>query len=102
MFTNAIPGTIIVEKQTELDGDPNNFEFTGDASGSISDDQQIIVTNLAPGTYTSTEILPEGWTLISITLDDNNSSGDVNTKSATFDRFTCFQVKGCGLNVYVP
>ena len=102
VFSNAMTGTIIVEKQTDPDGDPNQFVFTGDASGSISDNQQIVVTNLPPGTYSATEILPEGWTLTNITLDDNNSSGDVDIKTATFNLEAGETVKGCTLSVYIP
>ena len=51
-------GTIIVEKQTDPDGAPDAFTFTGDVAGAIPDGGQIVVTNLAPGTYTSTETVP--------------------------------------------
>ena len=45
-------GTIIVEKQTEPDGwTAKDFAFTGAATGTISDGEQIVVTDLAPGTY---------------------------------------------------
>ncbi len=81
-------GTIIVEKQTDPDGASDSFTFNGDVNGSIADGGQIIVANLPPGTYTSQEIVPAGWTLISITLDDGASatpsSGDINTGVATF------------------
>jgi hypothetical protein len=77
-------GTIIVEKQTDPDGAPDMFTFTGDAAGTISDDQQIIVSGLPPGTYSSQEAVPAGWDLTSIVCDDSNSSGDVSTRTATF------------------
>jgi hypothetical protein len=84
-FTNTLRrGTIIVEKQTTPDGAPDSFSFSGDAAGSIGDGGQIVVGNLLPGTYTSQEAVPAGWDLISITCDDDNSSGDVNTATATF------------------
>jgi uncharacterized cupredoxin-like copper-binding protein len=83
-FTNTKRGTIIVEKQTDPDGDPQGFSFSGDTVGSISDGQQITASNLVPGTYTSTETVPSGWNLISIVCDDTNSSGNVSTKTATF------------------
>jgi len=81
---NPCVGTIIVEKQTDPDGAPDSFTFSGGAAGTISDGQQIVVSGLQPGTYTSTEIEPAGWDLTSIVCDDNNSSGDVNTRTATF------------------
>ncbi|MBU1188141.1 MAG: DUF11 domain-containing protein, partial [Gammaproteobacteria bacterium] len=83
-FTNTQQGTIIVEKQTNPDGSPQSFDFSGDAAGSIIDGQQIIVNGLLPGNYSSTETLPAGWTLTSISCDDGNSSGNVNTATANF------------------
>ncbi|MBN2092789.1 PKD domain-containing protein [candidate division KSB1 bacterium] len=78
------PGTIIIEKQTNPDGATDVFTFTGDAAGTIADGGQIVVSNLMPGTYTAQEVVPNGWTLTSIVLDDNNSTGDVNTGTVTF------------------
>ncbi|MCK5738476.1 hypothetical protein KAH55_04815, partial [bacterium] len=83
-FTNTQKGTIIIEKQTDPDGAVGSFEFTGDVTGSISDNQQIKVENLIPGQYTAEELVPGGWELTSVVLDDNNSSGDVNTATANF------------------
>jgi len=85
-ITNSVnKGTIIVEKQTNPDGDQTVFPFTGDAAGSISDGQQIVVADLTPGTYTSTENVPGGWVLNNISCDDTNSFGDLGTKTATFN-----------------
>ncbi len=53
-------GTIIVEKQTEPDSSTDYFDFSGDAAGSIKDGEQLSVSNLQPGTYTSQEIVPQG------------------------------------------
>ncbi|MBL7187982.1 MAG: tandem-95 repeat protein [Phycisphaerae bacterium] len=77
-------GTIVVEKQTDPDGAPDSFAFSGAAAGAIKDGEQIVVGNLLPGTYITTELVPAGWTLTDITVDDTNSSGDVNTGTATF------------------
>jgi hypothetical protein len=83
-------GSIIVEKQTIPGGAAGSFTFSGDAAGSISDNEQIVVTGLEAGrTYTSTEInLPLGFSLVSIVCDDgqsaNPSSGSVASKRATF------------------
>ncbi|MFL5641830.1 MAG: isopeptide-forming domain-containing fimbrial protein, partial [Chloroflexota bacterium] len=84
-FTNTKRGTIIVEKQTSPDGAAGQFTFTGDAAGSIGDNGQIVVTNLVPGTYTSTEG-PTGllFDLGAVTCDDANSVGNVETSTATF------------------
>ncbi|MBN1155718.1 PKD domain-containing protein [candidate division KSB1 bacterium] len=78
------PGTIIVEKQTEPAGHPTLFTFSGDASGQIGDNGQIVVSDIPPGTYTSTEAIPIGWELVSIAFTDDNSTYDLNTGTATF------------------
>ena len=78
-------GTIIVEKQTTPDADSQSFTFSGDASGSIKDGEQIVVSGLDPGTYTSQETVPAGWTLTSISVDDGDSTWDLNTETVTFN-----------------
>ncbi|TKJ30526.1 MAG: hypothetical protein CEE40_04825 [Chloroflexi bacterium B3_Chlor] len=84
-ITNTKLGTIIVEKVTNPGGDPATFTFAGDAAGTISDGGQIVVSNLASGTYASTETVPAGWDLTSIVCDDANSSGNTQTATATFN-----------------
>ncbi|MFC1595166.1 collagen binding domain-containing protein, partial [Patescibacteria group bacterium] len=79
-----LPGTIIVEKQTLPDGDEADFEFSGDASGTISDGETIVVSDVAPGQYTSEETVPEGWILTDIACDDDDSTGDTETGIANF------------------
>jgi hypothetical protein len=77
-------GTVIVEKQTIPGGAPGSFTFTGDLSGSISDNEQIILTGLQPGTYFSFEVNPPaGFSLTSIVCDDDNSEGDMAAGKAT-------------------
>jgi len=44
-FTNTKRGTIIVEKQTDIDGQAGSFTFTGTAAGTISDNGQIVEVN---------------------------------------------------------
>ncbi len=88
VFTNTQRGTIIVEKQTNPADSPQTFTFTGDAAGSIADNGQIVVGNLVPGTYTSTEAVTPDWVLDSIVCDDgqsqNPSSGSLVDRKATF------------------
>jgi hypothetical protein len=84
-FTNTKRGTIIVEKQTLPDNSPAIFDFIGDAAGSISDGDTITVPDLMTGTYYSTESGKVHWDLISITCSDTDSSGDLGTKTATFN-----------------
>ena len=84
--TVAPSGKIIVKKVTEPSPDPTStsFTFTGDAAGSIKDGETIEV-QLNPGTYTSTEVAAAGFVLTSITCDDSNSTGNVETATATFN-----------------
>jgi len=84
VFENTQLGTIVVEKQTSPDGASASFSFSGDAAGSIGDGGQIVVQGLAPGTYASTEAALEGWALTAIACDDENSSGSVAARTATF------------------
>ena len=83
-FTNTQNGTIIVEKQTSPDGEPDSFTFLGDVTGSIKDGEQIVVGNLTPGTYSSQETIPSGWNLTSIECDDSNSSINLTWAAVTF------------------
>ncbi|MBI2040118.1 hypothetical protein HYT18_03525 [Candidatus Microgenomates bacterium] len=88
-FNNTKKGTIIVEKQTDPDATAGSFTFTGDASGTISDNGQITVGNLIPGTYTSTENDPgPTFDLTTIDCDDDSSTtpstSNVGTRTATF------------------
>jgi len=83
-FTNTKRGHIIVEKQTLPGGDETLFTFTGGAAGEIGD-EGIIGVEVAPGTYDSTETVPLGWDLTEITCDDENSFGDLETGTATFN-----------------
>jgi DNA-binding beta-propeller fold protein YncE len=83
--TDTDYGTIIVEKQTDPDGSAQEFEFIGDAAGTIKDDEQIVRNCLTPGTYTSQEIVPGGWALVDITVDDDSSAtpSEVNVDGAS-------------------
>ena len=85
-FKNTKRGTIVVEKQTDPDGASGSFGFTGTAAGTISDGGTIVVSNLVPGQYTSTENDPTpNFDLYAITCSDINSSGNVSTRTATFN-----------------
>lgn len=88
-FTNTKRGSIIVKKVT--DPSPNttdSFTYTGDVAGSIKDGGTITVSNLKPGTYTSTEAAKAGFDLTKIECDDHGSatpsSGSTGTRTATF------------------
>jgi subtilisin family serine protease len=75
--------SIVVTKQTMPDGDPTTFTFSGDVAGVVGDGAQLLAS-VGAGTYTSTETVPSGWSLISIQCDDTDSTGDVGTATATF------------------
>ncbi|HWQ33932.1 MAG TPA: hypothetical protein VNQ79_13865 [Blastocatellia bacterium] len=85
---------IIVKKVTDPTGDPAQFTFGGDLSGSIGDGGMLMKDILLPGTYTTSETVPAGWDLTSITCSDptNDSSGSGTTatyKVALGETVTC-------------
>jgi len=85
-ITNTKLGSITVEKQTNPDGAAGSFTFTGAAAGSIGDGGQIIVGNLLPGSYTSTESDPTpGFDLALIQCSDGNSTASIATRTVTFN-----------------
>ncbi len=89
-FTNTKRGTIIVEKQTDPDSTAGSFTFSGDAAGTIPDNGQIVVSNLIPGVYTSSEADPAPtFALTAIACDDGSSvspsAGNVGSRTATFN-----------------
>ena len=61
-----------------------SFSFSGAAAGSIGDGGQIVVADLVPGTYTSTEDAAAGLEPDAISCDDENSTGSVGKRTATF------------------
>ena len=102
MVTIGPLGKIIIGKQTDPDGSAHNFTFTGDANGSIQDDETIEVSGLPAGEYTSTEIVSAGWSLTSIVCDDSNSSGNLSTRTATFKLEAGETVKAVFYNTELP
>jgi uncharacterized repeat protein (TIGR01451 family) len=86
VFTNtAQPGSIMVEKQTLPGGDTTTlFDFTGALTGSLVDGGTAS-KDVEPGTYTVTEGEETRWDLTAIVCDDADSSGDVGSRTATFE-----------------
>ena len=88
-YENIQQGKIIVEKQTDPADSPQDFLFTGDAAGTLVDNGQIVVDDLVPGTYFSTEFVPAGWDLTAISCDDGASNTpsevDLANAEATFN-----------------
>ena len=73
---------IRVLKVTDPLGSPEEFAFTGDLSGSLKDgDPALSADVLAPGTYSTSETVPAGWDLTSISCNDANSTGSATPKA---------------------
>ncbi len=75
--------TIAVRVVTQPVGDPTKFFFGGDLNGSIGDGGSLSAQEPA-GEYTTTQTLPQGWTLTSITCD-NGSGEAIGTGTVRFD-----------------
>jgi hypothetical protein len=89
-FSNTQRGTLVVASRTIPDGAPGQIQFTGVPSGTIPTHGTLVVSNLEPGTYTTTEADPApNFNLGSVDCDDgassNSSSGDPSTRSAVFN-----------------
>src|SRR5205807_10331132 len=82
-FTDTKQGAVIVKKV--MVGGTDTFTYSGTPSGAISTNNGTITASVAPGQYTSTETVPAGWALTSISCDDANSTGNVGTATATFN-----------------
>ncbi len=90
IFTNTRAGTIVLASQTIPDGSAGTFQFTGVPSGTVPSGSTLVVSNLEPGTYTSTEVNPApDFEVTAIDCDDGASatpsSGDPGTRSAVFN-----------------
>lgn len=78
-------GSMTIVKQTLPDGDQTEFTFAGDVEAILSDGESATVGQLEPETYSATELVPEGWDLTDISCDDDDSTGDIGTGTATFN-----------------
>ncbi len=79
-FTNTKQSRIVVEKQTNPDGDTQVFGFSAsyDANGfSLSDGQQDDSGPLAAGTYSVSESVPAGWDLKSVVCSDGSPASAI-------------------------
>lgn len=71
----ALPGVIIVQKETDPAGETTSFEFSTNYSSTffLADSETDNSGNLRPGTYSVSEInIPAGWVLSSATCDDGS------------------------------
>jgi plastocyanin len=85
-FTNTKRGHIIIDKVTDPDGDPALFTFDpsyGDNFNLADETAPNDSGALQPGTYTVVELAKAGWDLTALDCNDNDSSGDVPTATAT-------------------
>ncbi len=90
VFTNAKDAMIIVEKQTNPNGDPQVFAFAAsyDANGfTLSDGQSNNSGVLDPGTYSVSETVPAGWDLGSAVCDDGSAPASIGL--AAGETVTC-------------
>jgi hypothetical protein len=86
----AAEGTLIVQPLTVPAGQAGAFQFTGVPTGTVSTDGTLVVSNLSPGTYTTTEVDPApDFDLTAVDCDDDDSastsSGDPQTRTAVFN-----------------
>jgi len=90
VFVNTRRGTAIVTPQVTSGGSDATFSYTGVPSGTVTSDGSLVVADLSPGTYTSTQVDPApDFELTEISCDDggslSESSGDAVTRSAIFN-----------------
>jgi len=86
-FTNARRGTIVVTAEVTPESATGSFRYTGVPSGTIEAGGTLVVADLSPGTYTTTEVDPEpDFELTEVACDDGDSatasSGDPQTRTA--------------------
>jgi hypothetical protein len=89
-FTNTRRGSLVIAGQTVPEDSGGTLQFTGVPTGTISSNGTLVVSNLKPGTYTSTEVDPAPeFDLTSVNCDDgasaSASSGDAQTRTAVFN-----------------
>jgi hypothetical protein len=89
-FTNAQRGTLVVVSQTEPGAQGGSFTFTGSPTGTIPADGTLVVANLTPGTYTTTEVDPApDFDVTAVECNDGGSptpsSGDASSRTAVFN-----------------
>jgi hypothetical protein len=88
-FTNTRRAAAVVAVETEPGGAEGSFQFTGVPTGTVPAGDTLVVANLKPGTYTTTEVDPAPrFDLTAVTCDDEESAtvsgGDPATRSAIF------------------
>ena len=83
-FTNARDGTIVVEKIADPDDTDQMFDFSSNFAGdfTLGAGDSLSTGNLQPssiaGSYTVSETVPEGWSLVSATCDGGNDPDSID------------------------
>jgi peptidyl-tRNA hydrolase len=88
--SNLSTGTAIIRVATEPADQSGTFQFTGVPSGTLTIDSTLVVTDLEPGTYTTTEVDPApNFDVTAVRCDDGDSTtvsrGDPQTRTAIFN-----------------
>ena len=81
LITNTKNGSITIEKQVV--GTDKSFTFTGSIAASLADNQTATLV-VAPGSYSVTEGADAAYALTSLVCSDNDSTGNTNTRTASF------------------
>ncbi|MDX1688094.1 MAG: hypothetical protein R3248_08950, partial [Candidatus Promineifilaceae bacterium] len=89
-FTNRQRGSLVIASRTEPEAVGGSFRYTGVPSGTVPAGGTLVVANLQPGTYTSTQVDPApDFDLTAVSCDDGGSpvasAGDPTTRSAIFN-----------------
>jgi hypothetical protein len=81
-FTNTKDGSITIVK--EVVGADKDFSFTGEVNASLGDGESETVS-VAPGGYSVTEGADAAYALTSLVCDDQNSTENTGTRTATIN-----------------
>ena len=83
-FFNTKNGSLVVRKTTDPEEGEGEFEFNGSMGGILEEDGEEMSFEVIPGEYDVTEAVLEGWDLTDIFCDDDNSSGNLETRTAHY------------------
>ena len=100
-FTNEKDAFIIVEKQTDPNGDPQVFDFTTNYGPpfSLSDGGSNNSGDLDPGTYSVGESVPAGWDLESVVCSDRSLPSAISLQAG--ETVTCVFTNEKDANIIV-
>ena len=98
-ITNTRKATIVVDKVTNPPGDTTSFNFTAGGTGysnfSLTDAATPNSQSVAPGTYSISESVPDGWTLVAKCTGGSFGASEVTyTNGANFS-VTAGQTVNC-------